>query len=421
MFKSSQHHSGCCKQTRVAAWTLTALLWVTTASADWPFENIQVHGFLNQGLFSTDENDIFGNSNDGFAVDYTQIGLNAAWIITPELRVAGQILSRRAGANDDGDLRLDYGLIDWKFVSSQSNRAGVRLGRIKMPIGLYNETRDVAHTHPGILLPQSIYTESQRDILLSADGVALYAEHTTPMGDWILDVLGGQLREDELNDIAGNAGTDADIDRTRALLARLMYEVDGGRIRLGGYAMQAEIEFGIDTGSFAPALVALTPSIDSTLRADIYGLFAQYNGPQWSLTGEVQRTTTKIFDVTEITGFGPLLPDQNLGYTDNWYLQLTYQVAPRWELLMRYDESSTHDTGTRLFNGSVIPDTSPSHTQYARDMTFGVRWDPTDRVMLRAELHHVEGTLWLPGADNPNASQTRENWNIFALEASYHF
>jgi hypothetical protein len=43
-------------------------------------------------------------------------------------------------------------------------------------LGLYNETRDVPFTHPGIFLPQVVYFDRVRNLVLSTDGAMLYGE-----------------------------------------------------------------------------------------------------------------------------------------------------------------------------------------------------------------------------------------------------
>lgn len=43
----------------------------------------------------------------------------------------------------DGTPSLDDALIDLTLIQAAAHRTGVRLGRLKNPPGLYNETRDV--------------------------------------------------------------------------------------------------------------------------------------------------------------------------------------------------------------------------------------------------------------------------------------
>jgi hypothetical protein len=48
-----------------------------------------------------------------------------------------------AGDMYDGTPALDYALVDLTLAETDSHSLGLRLGRLKNPFGLYNETRDV--------------------------------------------------------------------------------------------------------------------------------------------------------------------------------------------------------------------------------------------------------------------------------------
>ena len=47
--------------------------------------------------------------------DFRELGINGSWRPLPDLQLSTQILSRRAGKADDGDVRIDYGFIDYSF------------------------------------------------------------------------------------------------------------------------------------------------------------------------------------------------------------------------------------------------------------------------------------------------------------------
>ena len=144
------------------------------AAAEGLSDTTQIHGFASQGLVSTDRNNFFGDSEDRFSAQFTELGINVSALPNPDLKLAAQILSRRAGAVDNGSPRLDYAFVDYRLASSQSGNIGVQLGKTKNPLGLYNDTRDVAFTRPSILLPQSIYFDRTRNVAFSATGLGLH-------------------------------------------------------------------------------------------------------------------------------------------------------------------------------------------------------------------------------------------------------
>ena len=55
-----------------------------------------------------------------------------------------------------------------------SDGFGIRLGKFKRPDGLYNTVRDADAVRNPILLPQGIYSERLRDILIAVQGVGIY-------------------------------------------------------------------------------------------------------------------------------------------------------------------------------------------------------------------------------------------------------
>lgn len=371
-------------------------------------EGVQLHGFATQTAMTTSANSFCGDSEDRVSFACTEIGLNASWLATPRLQVAGQALYRRAGEGHEGELRLDYGLLDYAFVSEMSTVAGIRLGRFKLPLGFYNETRDVAFTRPSILLPQSIYFDRTRNLALSGDGINLYGEYRSEWGDFFLEVGGGWPqagdRDTELAVLGRNwAGS---IDPQPSIIGRLLFERDGGRLRLGVSSALVDMDYNpslefpqdLDSGS-----VRFTPLIFS----------AQYNAERWSLTGEYALRRL------DYDGFGPIIPDQSFT-GESYYLQAAYRFRPDWEVFLRYDALFT-DRSDRDGKDFESRTTVPGYNRFAKDWTAGIRWDVSRSLMVRAEFHVVDGTAWLPLQDNPDPFANDQYWNLFALLASFRF
>ena len=381
----------------------------TTEAAELPLpKSVQIHGFLSQGLINTSANKFFGNSEDNVSPDFRELGINGSWRPLPDLQFSTQIVSRRAGAADDDDLRVDYGLVDYSFLSDEENLWGLRLGRIVNPIGLYNDTRDVAFTRPSILLPQSIYFDSARNLLLSGDGGQIYGERRTEFGDFFLQLGAGYPRVDDpeteqelfLRKVPG------DLQSRLSYLGRLLYEKDGGRLRLGLSGLQVNLDY--DRSSTDPLRNG-----EITFSALIFS--AQYNAEKWSLTGEY---ALRNFD---FENFGPALPD-NETTGESYYLQGTYRFSPKWEAVLRYDVlyRDRDDRDGKDLRASTRGQV-PRHRGFAKDLTAGLRWDITPSFMLRAEAHFVDGTAWLPVVDNPDLNDTQRRWNLYTIMASFRF
>lgn len=380
------------------------LLLASPSQAEWKLpESFQVHGFASQAFIVTTDNNFFGDSRDNGTFDFRELGINASWRILPKLQIAAQGVARWAGENDKGDPRLDYGLLDYTLRSDAENTWGIRLGRVINPIGFYNDTRDVAFTRPSIFLPQSIYFDRTRDVALSADGAQFYGERRTDFGDFLLQFNVAKPRVGAREELAllGSNGM-GELKGDTSFFGRLLYEKDGGLIRLGLSSLWANFDFDSAPNYSPPSgSIEFSPLIFS----------GQYNGERFSLTSEV---ALRNFDYS---GFGPHLDRDFTGLS--WYLQGSYRFSPRWEAVVRFDSLCT-DLGDCDGEDFAAKTTGAAHRRFADDWMVGLRWDVTSSIMLRAEFHHIRGTAWITVEDNDLAN-LEENWNMFSVLVSFRF
>ncbi|MCG5516168.1 MULTISPECIES: hypothetical protein [unclassified Ectothiorhodospira] len=388
-------------------------LWGAPVQAGGPLE---LHGFASQGYLYSNGNDYYGPSRDG-SFELTELGINARYAVTPSLSLAAQVVSRRAGELYDGDPRLDYGFVDYRFLDGPLI-GGVRLGRAKIPIGFYNETRDVATTRPGILLPQTVYVEGLgvRDFYIGADGLHTYWQWFTDRGLFQFDLgvaVPATLQEETQAAFLRTQDAPGDLKLTSGQNARLLYERDGGALRLGATYSRVRTEY--RPGDLtSPPLAAGETSVDALV------LSAEWNRERLSLTteGVIRRLHPK--------GYGPLTGD---AYTEaGYYLQGTYRFNHQWEGVVRHEQhwNDTRDrSGTRQSREfEPLPGVARApHRFYQHQWTVGAGWRPTPQWLLRAEWHHIEGTALTPLADNPQFDQGggQARWDLFALQASYTF
>lgn len=390
------------------AGALVVMLWTDLAPAVERPAALQIHGFASQGFILTSDNDFFGDSDGGGgSFDFTELGLNASWRPVPKLQFSTQILSRRAGESDDGDIQLDYALADYSFISTTENLLGLRGGRIKNPLGLYNDTRDVAFTRPSILLPQSIYFDRTRDLALSADSIQLYGEHRPGTSAIGFQFSAGRPRvSDEETELAFlTRDFPGELDEETSYIGRIMYEQGGGRIRLALSAAQVNIDY-------APGAAFPNDLLPGSIRFEPYIFSAQYNAESWSLTGEYALRRSSFENLG-------LIPDMTFT-GESYYLQASYRFLPNWEALFRYDALFT-DRDDRDGEEFASVSGRPAHTRFAKDFTVGLGWNITQSILVRAEYHNVDGTAWLPIPDNPDTSATVEHWDMFLLQASFRF
>ncbi|CAH1197938.1 conserved exported hypothetical protein [Candidatus Nitrotoga sp. BS] len=386
---------------------------LVTSATDWfdrvalPY-NLQIHGFASQAFISTSDNDFFGNTDGNGNFGFTEVGLNALAQPLPKLQLSVQVLSRRAGNGNSGEPRLDFGFADYRLFSRDTDQFGIRVGRLKNPFGFYNDTRDVAFTRPSILLPQSIYFDRTRNLGLSGDAVHLYGESShKSLGS--LSVQFGVFRplvgdkDTELSLLGGDRA--GNLTKKLSYIGRGIYETNNKQIRLALSGIWLDV--GYDPAANDPLAsgnVQFTPVFFS----------AQYNGERWSLTSEYAIRHFKYknfnhpgFDSLDFTG-------------ESYYFQSAYRFTPKWEGVLRYDALFT-DRADRSGQQYFAASGRPAYSRFAKDITVGLRWNVTPAFMLRTEYHNVNGTAWLSTLENPSPSDTRQHWDLFAVQASYRF
>jgi len=371
-------------------------------------DSLQAHGFLTQSLISTDHNNFFGKTSDGEHFGFTEAGINASYRPRNDLQLSGQLLSRRAGDTDGGKIRVDYALVDKTFAERPDRRIGVRLGRILNPLGLYNETRDVAFARPSIFLPQSIYFDRNRDLAISSDGVYFYGENRRHRTELLWQIGAGYPRvgndEIERSFFLRLQPGNLESSSSPSYLGRLLLEIDGGRYLLGISGAHARINYRPGQGDVLnEGLISFAPVIIS----------GQYNTEFFELTSEYAQREFTFQD------FGAARPDQSFT-SESAYLQAVYRFNKAYELLLRYDalymdQSDRHGTSYSTRFGL------PGFTRYSRDATIGTGWHITHSLLLRLEYHHIVGTAWLDASDNLQVKNMARSWDMFAALASFRF
>jgi hypothetical protein len=131
---------------------------------------VQVHGFGAQGFVFTNQNNWLSmNTSQGDFV-MTDAALNASSQISDKFRVGAQVYDRDVGQMGDWHPELDWAYGDYKFTGW----LGVRAGKVKTALGLYNDTQDLNFLHTWAILPQSIYPLDLRSSTMAHTGGDVY-------------------------------------------------------------------------------------------------------------------------------------------------------------------------------------------------------------------------------------------------------
>jgi hypothetical protein len=136
--------------------------------------DVQVHGFASQGFVYTNENNwlTMQTSVGSGSAQFTDFGVNGSMQLTDNLHIGAQMYDRNLG-----NLGKWHPSLDWAFASYKFKPwLGIRGGKVKTVIGLYNDTQDLEFLHPFVLLPQSVYPTDLRDSTIAHEGGDVFGD-----------------------------------------------------------------------------------------------------------------------------------------------------------------------------------------------------------------------------------------------------
>jgi hypothetical protein len=377
----------------------------------------QLHGYAAQGFVLSSGDNFFGHSTSG-SLDYYEAGLNAEVQLRSNLLFAAQGAVRSAGVTDTGRPRLDYALMDYRFLprinadAGFDANAGLRVGKVKNTVGFFNETRDVIFTRPSILLP-SVYgdNQNQRNLVFAAPGAQLYG-----------NLIWGNQEFSLVGTASSNRGVSKAEDRLLVTLsvpfslriqdswnAQLMDSIDGGRWQFGVSAFYARFVL--------TAIVPTTPpeALDGSIGVRLDVVSARYNAEKFSITAEYALNPNK----DSVTLAGALLQISDIT-SDTGYLQADYRITSRWSAMARFDEAflDRADRNGRAF-AAANPGTDPA-TRYSHDFTVGLSWRYNQHWGIWGEYHLIDGTENVQPLQN-QGRKLADHWSMLMLMAGYTF
>jgi hypothetical protein len=377
----------------------------------------QVHGYAAQGFVLSSGDNFFGHSTSG-SLDYYEAGLNAEVQLRPNLLLAAGGAIRSAGVTDTGRPRLDYALMDYRFLPSINAgapldaNAGLRVGKVKNTVGFFNATRDVIFTRPSILLP-SVYgdNQNQRDLVFAAPGAQLYG-----------NLIWGNQEISLVGTATSNRGVSKAEDRLLVTLkvpfslkivdswnAQLMDSIDGGRWQFGVSAFYGRFVLTAIVPTAPPE--ALYGSIG--VRLDV--LSARYNADKFSITAEYAINPNK----DSVTLAGATLQRSDIT-ADTGYVQGDYRFTSHWSAMARVDAAflDRSDRDGRAY-AAAHPGTDRA-SRYGYDFTAGVNWRYGEHWGIWGEYHVIDGIENVQPPQNVGRKLV-DHWSMLLLMAAYKF
>lgn len=356
---------------------------------------VRVQGFGSVGWTQSTGGNYYGKSTrSGGTFDYWEAGLSGYAQLGTRVSAAGQVISRRAGATSDGQAQLDYGFVDLQWGPEVSGlwsgaEGGVRLGRVKNPVGFFNTTRDVLSTRPSILLPQSIYLEGSalREVVFSGDGVQLYQSWISNRGttELVVNRLRARSGTDQMrrNRLPENPGAVAvDVSVAPGTVAQLKHDSADGRIQAAvGYAASA-----LNLQAFFPPGI---PPLAYGVESKSWVVSGRFNAATWSATAEWR------WSQEGLPGAGLPPPFNRRQTAHSGYVQGDWRWHPRSVLFARHDRLEALG-------------------QRGRDAVVGGYWRWDRHWQINAEFHDLRGANMVTTVENPQRADRTRLWVVMA-------
>lgn len=387
-------------------------------------EDVSINGFLSQGYIKSSENNYVAGSKQG-SWEFHEIGLTFGIDVNEDLRAGVQLYSRDFGDFSNDDFEIDWALVDYTY----RNWLGARIGKIKLPYGFYNKTRDVDAVRTSVLLPQTVYMESVREFVFALDGFELYGNvELGGAGDLDYEVFTGVFNFDTTAasssilknvlvafqiQLGANPAAGTLIQQFGSAVSNSSFRVDhadGGALiwNTGVEGLRTGVSTLVMQGS-----LETDPSVPISLDLEVEEMFVasiEYETGDYLFTAEQFSTETAF--ITNITGVGTL----ELNW-EGWYLAASKALNDKFDVGLSYGEfySNSKDKDGDLFVAIGQPD----YLAWQKETTLSLSYMPNDNWMIKLEYRDISGVA--QSTDLGLTGSLEENWDAIAIKSSVSF
>ncbi len=383
--------------------------------------SIDIHGFFSQGYLHSDHNNFLAETEDG-TCDFREYGVNAASELTTQLYIGAQLFGRKFGDYGNDDITLDWALADYHF----QDWIGIRAGRMKAVLGLYNETRDIDMLRTSIFLPESIYNDAWRESFTALDGAGIYGTLSyKSLGSLSYQAQWGKIYIESdggvADYIAERVPMDVhDIETSDVYIVGIEWTpaapFDGLRLRWTWNTWEGVLAASTNAHLFwqnqgVPAGLPISYHADVNMAT----LSVEYRWDNLLLAAE-----TFLPDNFNYRMESPVLghlaggPAGMVGY----YGSAAYRVGEWLEFGMYYSEYYNNGNDKDGKTNSALTG-NPLYNSWLKDIALTTRFDIHDNWVVKVEGHFMNGTDLMLTKDNPDG--THEDWFLFGCKVAYSF
>jgi len=398
---------------RIGGWLFAALLWSSaSAKAQEDPNALQIHGFVSQGYIKTTSTNYLGPTERAQgSFEFSEVGINFTKSVGDRLRIAVQIFAHELGPIGNYTPQVDWYFLDYRFF----DWLGLRAGKTKLPWGLYNESNDVDAGRVPVLLPQSLYSVTNREYLFAQTGAELYGDvRLGAAGSLEYRLYGGTM-------FVSNADASAQLKDFAVPYdggGRLMWRppVEGLQVGASAQILRFDFDFTPNAQQLAQYQMAGQLPADfggvvtARLPARLWIASAEYQHERLALAAEYGRQYFKYETNLVLT--------QTNSTTQGGYVMASYQVASWFTPGMYYSAVFPNIHAQRPPGQSDHPRSS-----YQHDVAATLRYDITPNWLVKLEGHYMHGTAGLRRDLNGNRSldELTKDWGVFLVKTTGYF
>jgi hypothetical protein len=409
---------------------LTLFLACLFLPADGPAEEnseIDVHGYLSQGFMISNKNNFLADTERG-TFQFNELGINFSTELTDKLRVGIQVAAR-----DLGDLGNDKVIIDWAYADYRwRDWLGIRVGKIKLPIGFYNKTRDLDMLRIFILLPQGIYWEAYRDASTSMRGISAYGEIPLKgLGDISYQVLAGtkDIEKDGGTTKGVEGGTMVKVEKYdvgKTFFLAIIWETPLQGLRIGLSRENSQMKtYGaltadiIDPGGGPPQPIIIAEK-GMPVTIDAPGITRTVYSIEYTWKNLVLAAEYRQDNFITTTGVPGLEPEEMEIVPESFYGSASCRFSDWFEAGIYY---SLHYKDPNDRDGTKTP-YDPFFRAFQKDTCLALRFDLNDHWIVKLEGHLMDGTGLCFALDNLNDNGVPgydRKWFLLAAKMTFNF
>ncbi len=397
-----------------------------TLQADKPFK-IDIHGYLSQGFLISNHNNFLAETSKG-SFQFNELGINFSTELTDKLRVGIQLAALDLGDTGNNKVHIDWAYADYKW----RDWLGFRVGQIKLPLGIYNKTRDIDMFRTFILLPQGVYGESYRDTQTALKGLGLY-------GRISMDAFGGLSYQAMMGTIdvaldgstTKNAEARGDIEIDAFHLDRVTCAALDWETPLPGLKLSVSMEdFDLTTDATLtqpltipipeppyeiPILPAGTP-----ITIESRNFIQWVTSMEWIISDLVLAAEFFQQQHEVLMHTGIMEPIKNSIRLDSYYFSASY----RFNKTIKAGSYYSWFRKKRFDQNGVLFALSPEHWRYQKDICLALQIDLNPNWLVKLEGHMMNGTGMLYLSENRDESgnpNLKKNWALAAVKMTFSF